>query len=207
MKRASSATSLRQSLKLGTADAHRALEATLGLLGPDLDVRRYRHVLELLYGFYSPIEHALARFVGIVPFPLRARAVLLEDDLTTLGLSSSDLDVLPRCAGAPRPGCSDELAGCLYVLEGASLGGQVITRALQPRLGVAKGRGASFFAGDEDQTFARWAVVLEWFEDLARRGASPGAVVAAANATFDALARWMQHEAPSGGDHGRFHSL
>src|SRR6185369_2393027 len=92
---------LRQSLKRGTAMSHRRLETKLNLLGPDLDAQRYRRVLELLYGFYSPVEHALTRFVATVPFPLRARAVQLEDDLLTLGLSPRELAALPRCEDIP----------------------------------------------------------------------------------------------------------
>jgi heme oxygenase len=196
--------SLRQSLKRGTVTFHRRLEAKLNLLGPDLDPQRYRRVLELLYGFYSPVEHALTRFVAIVPFPLRARAVQLEDDLLTLGLSPLQLAALPLCEDIPTLSCSAEVAGCLYVLEGACLGGQIVARVLRKRLGVAKGTGASFFAGDEERTAVRWALVLEWLERLERSGASPDPIVAQAKATFDALERWVDRPQPSwspGGSH------
>jgi heme oxygenase len=169
----------------------------LGLRGPDLDARRYQRILELLYGFYSPVEHALMRFAATVPFSLRARAVQLENDLSILGLSLAELVALPRCDGIPSLSCSEELAGCLYVLEGASLGGQVVTPILRRRLGVAKATGASFFAGDEERTAARWAVVLEWLDGLERTSTSPGLIVAAANATFEALARWVNRQEPS----------
>jgi heme oxygenase len=203
-------SSLRQSLKRNTTTSHRCLEVMLGLLGPDLDARRYRRVLELLYGFYSPVEHALMRLAATVPFPLRARAVQLENDLSILGLSPAELVALPRCDGIPGLSGSEQLAGCLYVLEGAALGGQVVTPVLRRRLGVAKRTGASFFAGDEERTAARWAVVLEWLEGLERTGTSPGLIVAAANATFEALARWLSRQEPSWSSrkgHGRSEQL
>ena len=89
-------------------------------------------------------------------FPLRARSELIESDLLALGLSRRELAELPRCADLPRLSCPEDLAGCLYVLEGACLGGQVIAPVLHRRLGVAKGSGASFFVGDAEATSARW---------------------------------------------------
>jgi heme oxygenase len=189
-------SSLRQALKRCTAASHRGLEARLGLLEPDLDVRGYRRVLELFYGFYVPLERALMPRSGQIPFPLRVRAVPLAEDLSSLGLSQDEVAALPACTALPGLTCSEDLAGCVYVLEGASLGGQVITRLVGKRLGVAKGAGASFFAGDDDVA-ARWAAVLVWLEELAHAGVPEGPIVAAANATFDALVRWVDRQEPS----------
>ena len=116
----------------------------------------------------------MARLASAGPplgFPLRARSELIESDLLSLGLSRRELAELPRCADLPRLSCPEDLAGCLYVLEGACLGGQVIAPALRERLGVAKGSGASFFVGDAEGTSARWRLLLAWLEGLARAGA------------------------------------
>lgn len=131
------------------------------------------------------------------PFPLGARAMLLENDLSILGLAPDQIAALPCCTALPELSCCEEIAGCIYVLEGASLGGQAVTPVLRRRLGVAKDSGASFFAGDEDGTAARWGVVLEWLEGLQRMGVAPQPIVAAANATFEALARWLDGQEPS----------
>jgi heme oxygenase len=189
--------SLRKALQRGAAAAHRHLESRLSLLEPGLDARRYRRVLELLYGFYAPMERVLTGFETTVPFPLRARSAQLENDLSALGIPLAELVALPRCDDIPRLSRCEDLAGCLYVLEGASLGGQVVAPVLRRRLGLAKGTGASYFAGDEDRTAARWAVVLEWLDGLERTSGSPSLVVAAANATFEALVRWVDRQEPS----------
>ncbi len=102
---------------------------------------------------------------------------------------------MPTCLDAPTcRGCRalEELAGCLYVLEGACLGGQVIAPALRERLGVAKGSGASFFTGDAEGTPARWRLFLAWLEGLARAGSATAEIVASARATFLAFARWVE---------------
>jgi heme oxygenase len=195
------ASPLRQQLKRETAELHRRLERDLGLLEGDLSRERYRRVLEFFFGFYAPIEAGLARVASGRPplgLPLRARTALIESDLLSLGLSRREIADLPRCADLPQLSCREELAGCLYVLEGACLGGQVIARALRERLGVARGNGASFFIGDADGTLVRWSSFLAWLEDLVRAGSATAEIVASARATFLAFARWVER----GGVHG-----
>ena len=185
--------SLRQRLKRETTVVHQHLEAQLGLLDPRLDVQRYRRVLETFYGFYVPVEIDVARLAAAqvtLGFPLRARAQLIERDLLALGLSPTDLARLPRCSDRPELSCVEDLAGCLYVLEGACLGGQVLTRLLHRHLGLTKGSGAAFFAGDEERTLPRWSLVVAWLDELPRIGASSTKIISAATATFNAFARW-----------------
>ena len=186
-------TSLRQRLKRETAAVHRRLEAELGLLDPSLDVHRYVRVLGAFYGFYVPVEIDVTRLVAAelpLGFPLRARAELIERDLLALGLSPADLTALHLCSDRPELSCVEDLAGCLYVLEGACLGGQVLSPLLQRRLGLAKASGAAFFAGDEEGTLHRWTVIVAWLDGLPRTGASSAKIISAATTTFDAFARW-----------------
>src|SRR3954447_4040305 len=115
------ASPLRQELRRETADLHRRLEIDLGLLESDLSLDRYRRVLEFFFGFYAPIEADLASAAAAGPplgLPLRARTALIESDLLSLGLSRREITDLPRCGDLPRLSCPEELAGCLYVLEG-----------------------------------------------------------------------------------------
>ena len=187
------ATSLRHRLKRETAAAHRHLEAQLGLLDATLDVHRYRRVLETFYGFYVPVEIDVRRRAAAAPplgFPLRARAELIEHDLLALGRSPAELAALPLCSDRPELSCFEELVGCLYVLEGACLGGLVLMPLLHRRLGVEKDSGAAFFAGDEERTLPRWTVIVAWLDGLPRTGASSAKIISAAKATFDAFARW-----------------
>jgi heme oxygenase len=194
-ERREGASSLRQQLKRETADLHRRLETDLRLLESDLALDRYRRVLELFLGFYAPIEAGLARVASArspLGLPLRARTRLIESDLLSLGLSRREVADLPRCADLPRLSSLEELAGCLYVLEGACLGGQVIAPALRERLGIAAESGASFFSGDAEGTPARWRLFLAWLEGLARAGSATAEIVASARATFLAFARWVE---------------
>jgi heme oxygenase len=87
---------------------------------------------------------------------------------------------------------TEHLVGCLYVLEGACLGGQIIAKALRGRLPLTNGHGLSFFVGDGSRTGARWRLVLRWLEELMRRGAVGDEIVAAARETFCSLGSWVE---------------
>jgi heme oxygenase (biliverdin-IX-beta and delta-forming) len=179
-------------LRTETAPLHRSLEARLGLLDPGLHHDRYRAVLRTFYGYWAAIEPALVPLatVAVPAFPLRARTPLLERDLVALGCGRAELAELERCADLPRLTHVEDLAGCLYVLEGARLGGQVLARTLGARLGLTPARGCAFFAGDGEATLPRWRSVLDWLEALVSAGASSDGIVASACETFRTLARW-----------------
>ena len=186
-------TPLRHRLKRETVAVHQQLEAQLGLLDPCLGLHRYRRVLETFYGFYVPVEIDMSRLAAMgapLGFPLRRRAPLIERDLLALGILPAELAELPLCSDRPELSCLEDLAGSLYVLEGACLGGQVLTPLLNRRLGIAKDSGAAFFAGDEERTLPRWIVVVGWLDGLSRTGATSARIVSTAKATFEAFARW-----------------
>ena len=189
------ATTIHSELRSRTALLHRELEEQLDLLDPGLGIARYGRVVHAFYGFYVPLERELdrfARFEEPLGFPLACRTAWLERDIVALGTASERLGELPRCSELPPVICLEHVAGCLYVVEGASLGGKLITRALGQNLGIDAESGAAFFYGHGEGTAARWKRFLGWLDGVAMASPSPGAIVTAACATFRALARWTQ---------------
>jgi heme oxygenase (biliverdin-IX-beta and delta-forming) len=186
---------LHQRLREATSALHRRVEENLDLLSPDLTVERYRAVLGLFYGYYEPLEARLDAAATTAPprgFALVARAPRIQSDLVAVGASPEDVAKLPRCPDLPRVTLPTDVAGCLYVLEGASLGGQVISRGLERRLGIVRSNGGSFFAGDGPRTASRWMAVLGWIDELARAHDGGDAIVEAACETFRTLAHWLE---------------
>lgn len=156
---------------------------------------RYTRIIALFYGFYRPMEAGLQRLKILAPqqgFPLRARAELLKCDLLALGWGEQAIAAIPTCADLPDLWTPEHFAGCLYVLEGASLGGQVIIRHLRDRLEFPDHGGTAFFAGDGTSTAARWKCVLEWLEHVGHSGLRVEQIVSSACATFRALANWAR---------------
>jgi heme oxygenase len=186
-------------LRAATAELHAQLESQLDLLGAALSMSRYRRVLEVFLGFYSPVEAQLRLLAPAAPplgVPLQARALMLQRDLVALGTTRAEMSALPQCGDLPCLREPEHMAGCLYVLEGASLGGRIIAQALNQRLALRSDSGAAFFAGDGTGTGVRWKRVLRWLEEFADSGADDGVrsreIVASACETFSALARWLQ---------------
>ncbi len=183
-------------LRRETEALHRALETDLDLLAPALNIARYTAVLRAFHGYYAALEprlSVLAVQASLEGFALRERTPRLASDLAALGVRTHAGE---PAAPVPLPELSsvEHLAGCLYVIEGAALGGQIIARALKQRLGLTPAHGCAFFSGDGAETGARWRAVLHWIEQLAARGASSDAIVGSACATFDTLACWARRQ-------------
>ena len=184
----SNVSRLRPQLRQATARLHHRVEDQLQLLDAELSLERYSRILEVFLGFYAPVEAGL--FAGpSLEVSLRDRSELLRCDLVALGRSRRDVANLPRCTELPRLASVEDAAGCLYVVEGACLGGQVVARAVNRRLGISIESGGSFFVGDGNKTSLRWATVLAWLEGFS--GTRTEHVVRAACETFETLSRWI----------------
>ena len=176
-------------LRQVTRPAHDRLEGALGLLDPGLDIGRYRDVLGRFYGFWVTWQPQVTALFGEESFLApRRRLHLLHADLIVLGMTAGGLDLLPRCP--PVPLCdAQEALGSLYVMEGASLGGRVIKRNVEDRLGALGRSSCSYFSGYGLHTGAMWRGLV------ARLGCEPAAheemVGRGAVATFERLGWWL----------------
>lgn len=143
---------LLQRLKDETSSEHAALEARLPLMHPDLTLQDYVGVLQAFYSVVQPLEARLDTMAlpEALEWPERRRSALLEADLR--GLDSAPVPP-STLEWADLTGA--EALGACYVLEGSTLGGQLITRQLG-RLGLSAEDGGAYFAGHGVHTGARW---------------------------------------------------
>lgn len=186
---------LHAQLRSATHAVHLELEHHLDLMSPSVSLARYRRIIALLYGFYRPMEAGLERLSDLAPsreFSLRTRTELLRRDLLALGSDTQTISELPTCADLPGLRAPEHFAGCLYVLEGASLGGQLVTRHLRKTLELSDGRGIAFFSGDGASTPVRWKSVLQWLEHVSHCGLSLEQIVTSACDTFSSLLNWTR---------------
>lgn len=186
---------LLERLRARTGPLHRRLEAELPLLAPGSDEQIYARYLEKLWGFHAPVEHALARVAGLERTGLspkaRVKCPALLADLEALGSSHAVLASLSRCAFAPQPTDVPSALGCMYVLEGATLGGQVVRRELQRRMPEVIERASRYLGVYGAETGARWREFTHVLEEFAGAARDEAAVLDAACATFQALQRWL----------------
>lgn len=179
-------------LREATGPAHARLEAALGLLNDAPCRSRFVVFLERLLGFHASLEPALLHQQGCAAFfRPRQRVGLLEADLIALGHRRADLQALPRCAAAGTLAGSDAAAtGALYVLEGSTLGGRVIARALAGASWLPQG-GLRSFDPYGEHTGMHWRDFGTFARGMqAKTGAAP--ILRGAHACFALLTEWLR---------------
>ena len=198
--RDSAPPTIRELLKDGTQAHHARAEASLPLMDEALTLDRYRDILARLLGFYAPLERRLADAdwsrIGLDP-ERRRKSPLLLTDLRALGLGDGEIVALPHCADLPDARSLSDALGCLYVLEGATLGGQLVRRHLAAHLGLGPHNGCAFFAAYGDAVGPMWREYQQRLAVLVDGGAAASEdVVDAARRTFDALTHWLNTPTP-----------
>ncbi|ATB45434.1 biliverdin-producing heme oxygenase [Corallococcus macrosporus] len=190
-----------QRLKSETRPHHERTEAQVRLMDPDLTPTAYRRHLEALHGFYGPLETRLAGLgldaVAGLSVHARWKVPLLVEDLRALGHDDASLAHLPRCGGLPSLAGVPEALGCLYVLEGSTLGGQLILRHLRRHFDGTPLGPFAFFRAYGDDVGPRWRAFGEAVNQasvVAADAAFDSRAVKGAQDTFDAFAAWLRRE-------------
>ncbi|WP_460928065.1 biliverdin-producing heme oxygenase [Pseudomonas sp. MC6] len=184
-----------QDLRAGTAELHIALEKRLPFFSDTLDTQAFVRLVQAYYGFYLPLENALLRSDAIpAGFDLtpRLKASTLRTDLHALGVSAEALQGLPQCEQLPVIDSSSACLGVLYVLEGATLGGQILRREISSRLGLEADNGAAFLDIYGAATGRRWRDFIEYLGSRPMSVAERAAVVTAAQTTFSSFEHWLE---------------
>ena len=175
-------------LRERTREAHEQMEQTLDLLRPGFGREDYARIISRWYGFFAVWEPAS---FAIFPDPMavyldaRRKLPMLRADLEGLGIDPSSLPrVVPTSLDWTTPASA---LGTLYVVEGSTLGGQVIVKKVQERLGLQ----SAYFASYGPETGRRWQETKRLLDDPPFP-ADPATVAHAASRTFDFLAGWLK---------------
>ena len=187
-----------QRLRRETEAEHLAVEGSLPLMHEELDTAQYVLCLRRMYGIVAAWEERAAE---LAPkwmrnaIEIRQRKHLLELDLAWFGVTERD-DSRPRL---PEINGLPSLLGAMYVMEGSTLGGQLIARHLEMKLDLSEGRGYAYFRGHGAQTGPMWK---EFCEMLTMRidDDQTDAVVASAKRMFAAFGGWMQEKSAIDGN-------
>lgn len=176
-------------LRLETRPFHDGVEANsfnLALTAGTVTAAETAHFLARMYGFMQPYEDTLrqhaADFGPDWQLEQRYRAPFILEDLVRLGHPA----VPPPCPTLPPLHTRAQLLGAMYVMEGSTLGGQVIAR----HLAAADIAGRTFFAGRAERTGPLWKQFTQLLEAAAGT-VDADAIVASAILTFQTLAAWL----------------
>lgn len=108
----------------------------------------YAAILQVFYGFFSPLEGAIQPFITTDNLPditARRKALLILQDLQVIRFPVRGL---PVCTELPLIRNTASAFGALYVMEGSTLGGKMIARMLLKNTALSLPQNAiSFFSG------------------------------------------------------------
>jgi heme oxygenase len=188
------AAGLPERLRRETAELHRKVEEMTDLPGSVSTREDYEQLLTRLREFHLAVEGLwddtrwMTRWAEVgIELASHRRAHLLADDLA--GLESR---VAPRPAIMPSFGEFGEALGCLYVMEGSSLGGRVLGPAFRAALGDVP---TAFFDSEGRSHPSPWRSLTSALRRFESSSGDIDAVLHGAQETFLAFG---QHLAPSG---------
>lgn len=144
---------LAEALKSQTTQEHQQAEKTLPLFRPEFTPSEYKKLLNRFLSFYTGYEKAMQQWRNL---PLSnmdqrlERSLFLKKDLQAFdeilnskALDNFKIENLPQALGA------------MYVVEGSSLGGQVIYKHLKEKLGL-QDHVLNFYRGYGVDTGKNW---------------------------------------------------
>jgi heme oxygenase len=180
-----------ESLREGTSEIHRRIEERVPVFRHDFARADYVRLLERFYGFWGPLEAKLSRLDVLREKDLnlegRLKGALLQKDLRFLGREPANV---PSCDNLPAVDSFQRAFGCLYVMEGSTLGARIISRRLEEHLQLVDGSGASFFNAYGASTGRYWNAFRSFVVARVTMDDTPE-IVTAARQTFQNFFEWL----------------
>lgn len=184
-------------LRAQTGHLHTRLEKRMPFFSPGMDQAWYVRLMQAYYGFYQPLETALADSTCLpsgLDLGVRLKTPTLQRDLHALGHDACSLAQLPVCQDLPLVDSPGACLGVLYVLEGATLGGQVLRRQMHASLGLDEHTGAAFMNVYGAETGRRWKAFLALLDEQPADPDLHQAAAHAAQITFSRFELWLERQ-------------
>ncbi len=176
-------------LRVETQVEHEQIENKIRIFSGAFSKQDYVHLLTAFRCFYFLYEKQLLSQVHILPgsFEINSRMKIPLLDADLKNFKKIQFLEIPRI---PAANSLAQIVGAMYVVEGATLGGQVIYRQLQKTLSLSLDS-THFFRGYNELTGQMWSkfkVEAEKIIDLENFDE----VIASAKYTFLCLADWLE---------------
>lgn len=184
---------LADKLKTATLNNHQQLEkALVTRMKAIRSTHDYVQLLQLFYTYFGGLEEKIKSYITadvLADYDDRRKSAALAQDIQDLGGMPG-----AKASGSALPPITNtqQALGALYVIEGSTLGGKIISKMMAQQLGIANGRGLGFFNGYGDDTDAMWSSFKEVLNQPGRTEAETDEIVDAANNTFLKFKNWAQ---------------
>ncbi len=177
-----------QNLRDSTATCHKQLELnslSLALLSDTVNEHIYSTYLTRLYSFVKGFEQYIypelsQHFLNINH---REKSLFIEEDLKALGIAFEKHTLLEEVFFRDTYSDVYLAAGAFYVLEGSTLGGQIIVKHLQKTM-PASFVNAAYFSGYQQKTGSMWKEFLQQLTALPQSTLEEEQIIRGAITTF-----------------------
>lgn len=173
-----------EELKLKTKEQHQQLEVKIvGAIKAIRQRKDYVELLQLFAGYFSHLEDLInqkLRMDLLPDYSLRRKAAALQADLLSM---SASLPEKIRKENLPDIENSLQALGALYVMEGSTLGGQVITKMIAGKLPEEKA--FTFFEGYGEKTIEMWNSFKASIDAIPLSKEDADVIIKSANETFN----------------------
>lgn len=180
-------------LKERTAHQHQQTEDGVDLMSADFSREEYRKLLVKFYAFYSFFEAKMRSAIESnqvdFDYEKRLNAPKLFNDLRSLGMSKTGISNIAGFDDLPALDSPEKIFGALYVVEGSTLGGQIISRHLKEKFNLDETNGVAFFSGYGKETGKMWNAFREKITAFALNSTDHEAVIKSAIATFEKIGK------------------
>ncbi|WGL59763.1 hypothetical protein QEJ31_14620 [Pigmentibacter sp. JX0631] len=158
--------SFHELLKLETSKIHKEVEFLVKINSPQPALSDYIDYIVVMYKIIAPLEKiALKYFEFESSFPKttkKNKTQKLKLDLDSLDI---DLNKINFSIFVPEINSFAELLGCLYVVEGSSIGSQIICKKLYSLYGEELKNKMNYLNGFGRDSFKNWIYFIEYLEN------------------------------------------
>lgn len=182
-------------LKLNTLPVHQQLEKSLiSKMRSISSVDQYIKLLQFFYSYFSALEDQINNYITIEMLPdyfIRRKTKNMIEDIEYFE------GVLPKKLSKEKlPEIKNHLQafGALYVIEGSTLGGKIISKMMETKLNFNNTKGFTFFNGYGNDTETMWQSFKYALNKQSLNERNDNEIINTANSTFTKFNMWLNEK-------------
>jgi heme oxygenase len=152
----------------------------------------YLALLGDFYAYFGGLEQQIERFISVSDLPdyhERRKTEAIANDIKAL---SGTIPATAQNDDLPQIDNYLKAFGALYVIEGSTLGGKIISKMVQQHLQITENAGLSFFNSYGEDTMQMWERFKDVLNQVAATPADEEIILGAANETFAKFKSWLE---------------
>lgn len=180
-----------EKIRSASQHEHTRLERTLFPYLERIETKdEYTRLLKAFYGYLWPVQQLVVKHIKENMMPdigQRRNAALILGDLEELGANGD----IVLCTCLPKIDSHAAALGALYVMEGSTLGGKIISGMISEKLGT--NAALNFFNGYRENTGKMWKAFLANLASNENQDHN-GTIVESVSETFSLFDKWLKEK-------------